>query len=179
MRRAATLITLAALAGAAAGCAPTGRPQETTDVGPLVPVVEVVDGDTVRVMLDGRRERVRLLGIDAPERTTLRTGHTECGGEAATDALRRLVEADRDVHLVSDPSQGERDQYGRLLAYLDPPQGASFQRRLLEAGWVTTYIRRSNPPARADEFRAAARRARAARAGIWERCGGDFRRPNT
>lgn len=48
-------------------------------------VVEVIDGDTVDVRSsEGIEERVRVIGIDTPERG-------ECGFAAAADALSRLV----------------------------------------------------------------------------------------
>lgn len=141
-------------------------------------VLRVLDGDTIDVRAGGRRERVRLLGIDAPETTTLRTGRTECGGEQARDALVRLLRDGPGILLVDDPSQDVRDRYGRRLAYLDPADGgASVQEQLLEQGWVATFIRRESPIDRAERFRDAASRARRDRAGLWKLCGGDFRRP--
>ncbi len=69
-------------------------------------VVEVIDGDTVDL---GNGERVRLVGIDTPERG-------ECGYEKAADALSALV-LGRQVELVR--SDEDRDQYDRLLRYVD------------------------------------------------------------
>jgi endonuclease YncB( thermonuclease family) len=71
-------------------------------------VREVVDGDTV--VIDSG-QHVRLIGVDTPERGT-------CGYEAATDAMRRLVEG-RTVHLVNPGSVQDRDTYGRLLRFVD------------------------------------------------------------
>lgn len=63
----------------------------------LVRVERVVDGDTLVVDVQGQRERVRVLGIDAPE--VGRDGHPGCGALEATQRLRALVEH-RDVALV-------------------------------------------------------------------------------
>ncbi|MEA2430668.1 MAG: micrococcal nuclease, partial [Thermoleophilaceae bacterium] len=53
-------------------------------------VVRVVDGDTLRVSLDGRSRSVRLLGIDTPE--THRPGTpVECGGPQATAHMELLA----------------------------------------------------------------------------------------
>ena len=73
-------------------------------------VVEVLDGDTMVVVLDGHEQHVRLIGIDTPERE-------ECGYEEATDALAALVES-RAVSLVSG-AQSDTDVYGRLLRYVE------------------------------------------------------------
>ncbi|GAW92058.1 thermonuclease family protein [Calderihabitans maritimus] len=84
--------------------------------GQLVAKVErVVDGDTIIVRLNkGRKERVRLIGIDTPE-----TKHPSKGvepyGREATAFTRRLVEG-RWVKLELDVQ--ERDRYGRLLSYV-------------------------------------------------------------
>jgi len=54
-------------------------------------VVEVVDGDTIRVSIDGQVYPLRYIGIDTPE-----TGHPAVGqerlGREALEANRELVE---------------------------------------------------------------------------------------
>lgn len=83
------------------------RPRDAPDRSPRTWVVtEVIDGDTVDL---GNGERVRLVGIDTPERG-------ECGYEKAADALSALV-LGRHVELVR--SDEDRDQYARLLRYVD------------------------------------------------------------
>lgn len=143
-------------------------------------IVDVIDGDTLDVRLaDGRRQRVRLLGIDAPENTTLRTGSTECGGAEATAAATALARRWRGVTLRPDPTQDALDRYDRLLAYVEPRTGppTTFQEELLRQGWAKVYVfDRSAPFARARAFRRAAEAARTAQTGVWSACGGDFRR---
>jgi len=71
-------------------------------------VVEVVDGDTIVVDLDGRSYRVRYIGMDTPERD-----------EPLYEEARRRNSAlvmGREVFLVQDVS--ETDRYGRLLRYV-------------------------------------------------------------
>lgn len=74
-------------------------------------VVQVIDGDTIEVELQGQRHRVRYIGIDAPEDTTTK----EPFGAAATKKNRELVEG-KTVLLEKDVS--ETDRYGRLLRYV-------------------------------------------------------------
>jgi micrococcal nuclease len=77
-------------------------------------VVHVDDGDTIDVWIDGRRERVRYIGIDAPE-----IAHDGVGGERGGEAATRLNQAllrGRRVRLEFDRER--RDRYGRLLAYV-------------------------------------------------------------
>jgi micrococcal nuclease len=79
-----------------------------------VVVDRVVDGDTVEVLIDGRREDVRLIGIDTPE--SVEPGMpVECFGPQASHFTRRLAEGRR-VRLVFGAER--RDRYGRLLAYV-------------------------------------------------------------
>ncbi len=71
----------------------------------------MIDGDTVDVVsAGGRQERIRVIGIDTPERG-------ECGFSEAADALGRIV-LGQAVTLVSG-ARDDRDRYGRLLRYLD------------------------------------------------------------
>ncbi len=82
-----------------------------------VTVADVVDGDTAYVVLDGnKKEKVRFIGVDAPELTE------SDGKEAALYAESRLH--GRRVWL--EKGAGERDKYGRLLAYVwfSSPEGA-------------------------------------------------------
>jgi len=97
-------------------CGEAGPNAETEAAEParLLPatLVRVVDGDTIRVVVQGRAEAVRLIGIDTPEITH---GKNEPFGQAARDFLRTLL-AGRSLWL--EPGVKERDRYGRLLAYL-------------------------------------------------------------
>ncbi len=77
-------------------------------------VLRVVDGDTIYVTVDGRTEKVRYIGMDAPE-THHPTKGKQPGGPEVTAVNRRLVE-NKEVRLELDVQQ--RDRYRRLLAYV-------------------------------------------------------------
>lgn len=78
-------------------------------------ITTVVDGDTARAILpDGSEERVRFIGVDAPEINHPTKGLEYYGPEA--EAFARSTLENRRVWLEFD--QNDRDQYGRLLAYL-------------------------------------------------------------
>jgi micrococcal nuclease len=76
-----------------------------------VELVRVVDGDTIVVSVDGDEERVRLLGMDAPERG-------ECGFDQATNLLKVLLGSGAGIQLI-EGSKSDRDSFGRLLRYVD------------------------------------------------------------
>jgi micrococcal nuclease len=144
-----------------------------------VRIVSVTDGDTVKVRLaDGRRRTVRLIGIDTPE--TVKPGvPVECGGAAAGAAMRRLALqrtggrlVGRVATLVSDPSQGATDRFGRTLAYAEVG-GRDIGEALVRDGWAAVYVY-ATPFARLAAYQAASDTAKAAPAGVWNRCGGNF-----
>ena len=128
-------------------------------------VLRVVDGDTIKVRLDGgRTERVRYIGIDTPESVKPDTP-VQCFAKRASHFNASLVSG-RDVTLRTDAE--ERDRYGRLLAYVYT-SGRFVNRELVARGYARTL---TIPPnvAHADEFASLARRAREAGIGLWKAC---------
>jgi micrococcal nuclease len=138
-------------------------------------VSRVVDGDTlVARIADGSDIPVRLIGIDTPE--TVKPGTpVECGGEQATEAMRELAEGQQ-VTLVSDPTQGAVDQFGRSLFYVDRTDGVDVGEEMLRAGWANVFVFEQDFQ-RLPQYRAARTEARDAEAGVWSAaCDGDFHR---
>ena len=86
------------------------------DVEGPFPVTRVVDGDTVRVLIEGQDTPVRLIGIDTPE-TVAPNRPVECAGPEASIYAEQLMNS-TDVYLELDPSQGTYDRYNRILAYV-------------------------------------------------------------
>lgn len=152
----------------------------------------VVDGDTLKVRRSsgGRVETVRILGIDTPE--TKRPGvSVECGGPEATSHMYGLTYSsprDRDgdglfdapggdgrmVTLKTDPTQDERDRYGRLLAYVTTRTDADLGLLQIRAGWAARYVFGGKPVQRDAAYRKAERKAKGDGEGAWRQCGGDF-----
>jgi endonuclease YncB( thermonuclease family) len=78
-------------------------------------VESVHDGDTIRATVEGRSERIRLLGIDTPEiGERARCASEQAGAVRARDRLSALIAAARDRQLCPDG----RDKYDRILASL-------------------------------------------------------------
>jgi endonuclease YncB( thermonuclease family) len=128
-------------------------------------VIYVVDGDTVDVRLaSGAKRRVRLLGIDTPEVY----GGVECGGRQASRSMKRMLPKGTRVRLTSDPSQDQKDRYGRLLRYVTKSStGADVNRRQVYKGLARVYVYAHNPFNRVHGYRKAQRSARNHHAGIW------------
>jgi micrococcal nuclease len=159
-----TAIPFVALAAALAALL-LGRGDSSTASSLHGQVVRVVDGDTIRVRLDGgRTERVRYIGIDTPESVKPGTP-VQCFAKKASHFNASLVSG-RQVTLKTDVE--ERDRYGRLLAYVYA-DGRFVNRELVARGYARTL---TIPPnvAHADEFARLARRAREAGVGLWQAC---------
>ncbi len=145
----AAVLALLALAPADAGRRLEGR------------VVQVVDGDTVRVRLADRVETVRYIGVNTPEVRHPTRGR-EPGGPEATAVNRELVAGKR-VSLELDVQ--ERDRYGRLLAYLWVGE-TMVNAELVRRGYAQVM---TVPPnvRHQDMFVRLERDARAAGRGLW------------
>lgn len=129
-------------------------------------VVRVVDGDTVKVRVDGDLETVRYIGMDTPE-TVKPDTPVQCFGERASHRNAKLV-AGRPVVLRFDAEL--RDRYGRLLAYVfRRPDGLFVNAALVRGGYARTLEIAPND-AHAAAFARLARRAQAAGRGLWRAC---------
>jgi micrococcal nuclease len=129
-------------------------------------VVKVVDGDTIHVLVGGRREKVRYIGVDTPE-THHPTKPVQCFGREASAFNARLVAGER-VRLVRDVE--ERDRFGRLLAYVyRAGDGLFVNAELARLGYARPL---TIPPdvRHAARFAALSRDARQAGRGLWSAC---------
>ena len=130
-------------------------------------VERVVDGDTIIVHVNGRRERVRFIGIDTPESVKPNTP-VQCFAIEASNRTKALLPAGTPVRLVGDVEQ--RDKYKRLLAYVYRQRDNLFVNlSLAHDGYAQPY---TFPPniAHTNEFVAAAADARNAGRGLWSAC---------
>lgn len=142
---------------------------ESTDTGGTtdqidVEVTSVIDGDTIKIMYEGKEETVRYLLVDTPETNHPRLGKQPLGSEATAEN-KRLIESG-DVSIEFDV--GDRfDDYGRLLAYIYV-DGESVQEQLLEAGFArVAYVYPPNTRY-VDDFEKVEMEAKGAGLGIWE-----------
>lgn len=125
-------------------------------------VINVVDGDTIDVLLNGAEYRVRYILVDTPE-TKHPTKGVQPFGPEASEANRQMVEG-QTVYLEKDVSN--TDRYDRLLRYVYLPDGRMVNEELLRLGLaqVATF-----PPdvKYVDRFTAVQREAQAAGVGLW------------
>jgi len=158
-------LIMLALAGA---CAPVdpGGVAESRRPGEAV-VTRVVDGDTVEVDIDGRRESVRLIGIDTPEIAHPPDG-AECFGPEASAYVHDLLPPGTRVVLARDVES--RDAYDRLLAYVTRvDDDLLVNLALVEAGYAEILAIEPNT-VHAPLFAGAEADARARGVGLWSAC---------
>jgi micrococcal nuclease len=131
-------------------------------------VIRVVDGDTVKVLLEpGRLETVRYIGVDTPESVKPDTP-VQCFAKQASEYNRHLVEG-HDVRLRV--GRERRDRYGRLLAYVyvTGERPVFVNAALVRGGYARTLEIAPNTD-RADFLARLESRARAAGRGLWAAC---------
>lgn len=127
-------------------------------------VVKVIDGDTVKIQLpNGNVETVRLLLIDTPE-TVHPTKGIQPFGPEASQFSKKLMPANSEVEV--ELGIGERDKYGRLLAYFYV-DGKMVNKMLLEKGLArVAYVYAPNTKY-LNEFEAIQKKAQQKEIGIW------------
>lgn len=140
--------------------------QENTSL--IVPVVKVVDGDTLAVRYNGEDETLRLLGIDTPETKDPRYT-VQCFGKEASAQAEKLLN-EKNVILETE---GERGKYQRLLAYIRLESGEDYGEKMIRDGYAWHY--RSYPHDRMDAYDQAERFARENNKGLWtsDTCNGE------
>jgi micrococcal nuclease len=129
-------------------------------------VLEVLDGDTIIVSMDGRPETIRMIGLDTPE-THHPNKPVQCFGQAAGDNLARLVGFNA-VRLEADPLSQNRDRYDRLLRYVYLEDGTLLNAKQIEQGFAFAYL--GFPFSKSQEFKTLEVRAQATGRGLWSAC---------
>ncbi|MCX6808683.1 MAG: thermonuclease family protein [Candidatus Berkelbacteria bacterium] len=155
----------------------TAPEKTTSEAKVLYKVVSVVDGDTIKVSIDGKTETLRLIGIDTPE-TVDPTKSVQCFGPESSEKARALLSG-QEVSLESDPSQGDLDKYNRLLRYVFLGDGTSYNLTMIQEGFAHEYTYKTAYKYQT-EYRSAEASAKAAGLGFWakETCDGDTTKPS-
>ena len=161
-----------------AAATPTPAPAAPAATYRDATVTNVVNGELVEVSLPGEATRVRLIGIDVPE--VVGPGELfQCYGAEATSRAVELL-AGQSVRLELDPSQGERDAAGNLLAYIWLQDGSMYNARMIAEGFA---LERSGAAAYRyqGQFKTAEQQARGQQVGLWHpgSCTGEVPTPTS
>jgi micrococcal nuclease len=137
-------------------------------------VKRVVDGDT---FVMSNNERVRLIGIDTPEKfqssklekDAERTGKDKKAiqelGKVASEYVKNMVEG-KVVTLVRDGKSSDKDKYNRLLRYIYLEDGTCVNAKIIEDGYANAYTK--FPFDKEIEFRKLEKEARTNKRGLWK-----------
>jgi micrococcal nuclease len=136
-------------------------------------VKRVVDGDT---FLLSNGDRVRLLGIDTPEKyeskkldKDVETTHQDKKtikklGQLASDYVKNFVEGKR-VYLEREPNYEDKDRYGRLLRWIYLEDGTFVNGKIVKDGYAQVYEK--FPVSKLEELRKYQKEAREKNRGLW------------
>jgi micrococcal nuclease len=139
----------------------------TTENQVLITILNVIDGDTVDIDINGNTERVRLIGVNTPE-TKHPTKPIECFGPEASAYLTQLLPKGTHVRIERDIEA--RDRYGRMLLYLYRESDNLFiNLDLVLRGYGTPMSIEPNIFHRNDFVHAAAV-AETTNVGLWQAC---------
>lgn len=144
--------------------------------GTPYPLVEVEDGDTIAIRVNGETKRLQLAGIDAPEdvanpkltkdleRTGLSAAHLLALGQAATAHLKQLASPGDRVTVVGDLDS--QDKYGRIpvFAYRD---GLSLNAAMVADGYAVVLARAPLAVDIKAELNALQQQAQQGKQGLW------------
>lgn len=150
----------------------------------MLQVVDVEDGDTLLVVINGKQERLQLAGIDAPEESEnakLKRDLEQSGlslerllglGRAATSHLLSLVKVGDQLQVIG--SLMKRDRYGRITAQVRDWQGRALSEQMVQDGYAAALRRHAPDGELKSRLIALEERAFNARKGLW-----DEQRPDT
>lgn len=134
----------------------------------LCPYMGIVDGDTIYVEYEGNKEKVRLIGVDAPESVHLDSDKNNRYGYMAKQYLEGMLSGCEYVYLEFDKEL--RDRYGRLLAYVYTDMSgdisSSVNYTILKQGYGINYEYAPNVKY-APKLSAVCHSARQKKIGLW------------
>jgi len=106
-------------------------------------IVKVLDGDTIDVIIDlDKKERVRIAGVDTPEKRT-RDLEEKALGQDATNWLKEQLDgaiSGEDDLVIRTELVGGMGKYGRLLGWLYiGDETESINERMIQQGYAWEY----------------------------------------
>ena len=113
----------------------------------MTEIVKVLDGDTIDVLIDlgfdlYKKERVRIAGVDTPEKRTRNLEEKELGIDA-TNWLKKELEdvlAGDDELIIRTELHGGVGKYGRLLGWLYVgDEQVSLNEQMINQGYAHAY----------------------------------------
>jgi len=126
-------------------------------------VVKVVDGDTIKLDIDGETTTVRLIGIDTPESVHPDQTKNVPEGKLASDHTKELL-GRSDVYI--EYGEEPYDRYGRVLAYVYINDDTMVNAEILDDGYAQVLTIKPNDKYE-EYFKQLEQDARSHDRGLW------------
>ena len=125
-------------------------------------VVHVADGDTFTLLVDKRRERIRMASIDAPEVTVDKNQPGQLMSQASRKALATLIAGKQlTLHCY------EKDRYQRSICDVPLEDGITANQRQVMGGMAWANMEGRGKFMRDSSLPRFEEKARQARIGLW------------
>lgn len=138
----------------------------TQSFQPFYDVAKITDGDTIKVMIDGKIETVRLANINTPESVDPRRP-VECLGKEASVKMAELVTGKK-VSLEPDTTQANKDRYERLLRFVFLEDGTDVGLEMIRQGYAQSSPYGKTPHIYLQEYIKAQKTAQNNEVGLWD-----------
>ena len=114
-------------------------------------ITQVVDGDTVKVALNGKTESLRLICVDTEESYSGGSKPVTAAGKAASEMAKKYFATEGgglarvDIEFDTDDPiaiavEKHRDNYGRLLCYVHKGE-ENYNLKLIKEGWSPYFVK--------------------------------------
>lgn len=146
----------------------TNEPQQQTALKlDTYTLLKVIDWDTLKVKNNNEEINIRMIGLDAPEKSTTRYWYTECFWNEATNHLNEILSWIATIQVEQDPTQWETDKYWRLLWYVFFSWN-NINQKMIEDGYWFEYTY-NLPYKYQKEFKKAEKSARLNKLWLWDK----------
>ncbi|MEG4068456.1 thermonuclease family protein [Microcoleus sp. Pol11C2] len=118
---------------------------------PNLQITKVVDGDSIKIFLNGKTESLRLICVDTEESHSGGSKPITAAGKAASEMAKKYFAtaeggfATVDIEFDTDDPieiavEKHRDNYGRLLCYVHK-DGENYNLKLIAEGWSPYFVK--------------------------------------
>ncbi len=146
----------------------TNEPQQQTALKlDTYTFLKVIDWDTLKVKNNNEEINIRMIGLDAPEKSTTRYWYTECFWNEATSHINEILSWITAIQVEQDPTQWETDKYWRLLWYVFLSWN-NINQKMIEDGYWFEYTY-NLPYKYQKEFKKAEKSARINKLWLWNK----------
>jgi len=132
----------------------------------LYKILDVVDGDTVKINYEGKKISVRILGINTPEKKNPFRPQ-ECFGTEASKKAKEILWGKK-VSIETDDNKSKFDKFGRLLGYVNIEGGGDFGEKMIRDGYAYEYTYHGRKYKNQKKYKEAQKYAEENELGLWD-----------